>query len=161
MLTITLPIIYAISTVSGSLYGSGIVSEEGNIICPFITQGTPPSGNASVPNLDEYNEALLDLDINDVFQDIVDLLTDSQDCWPADTLGGQTNYGGLFIRLAWHCAGTFRETDGAGGCAGGRQRFPPEASWDDNTNLDKARALLYPIKVKYGDALRYVYQKNK
>ena len=132
-----------------------------DLICPFITQGTPPSGNdPDTPDVDTYNDILADLDpedfINSVFQDIVDLLTDSQECFPADTLGGETNYGGLFVRLAWHCAGVFRATDGAGGCAGGRQRFPPEASWDDNTNLDKARALLYPIKCKYGDALRYV-----
>ena len=119
---------------------------DDNLICPFILEGTPISGNdPTVPDLDTYNQALLDLNINDVFQDIVDLLTDSQECWPADTLGGATNYGGLFIRLAWHCSGTFRSTDGAGGCAGGRERYPPEASWDDNTNLDKARALLYPL----------------
>ena len=126
--------------------------------CPFILKGTPISGNdPDIPDLDTYNNALLHLDINDVFHDIIDLLTNSQQCWPADTLGGSTNYGGLFLRLAWHCAGTFRVTDGAGGCAGGRQRYPPEASWDDNANLDKARALLYPIKQKYGDALRFVF----
>ena len=127
-----------------------------DLICPFILEGTPPSGtDDSIPDINTYNKALLDLDINSVFQDIIDFLTDSQKCWPADTLGGDTNYGGLFIRLAWHCSGTFRSTDGAGGCAGGRQRYPPEVSWDDNVQLDKARALLYPIKKKYGDSLRY------
>ena len=99
---------------------------------------------------------LATLDIGAVFGDLYELMTDSQDCWSADTLGGIKHYGGLFIRLAWHCAGTFRNTDGNGGCGGGRQRFDPEASWDDNTNLDKARALLAPIKMKYGDALRYI-----
>ena len=69
---------------------------------------------------------------------------------------GTTNYGGWFCRLAWHYSSSFsRSTDGQG--AVGRQRFNPEASWDDNVQLDKARALLTPIKLKYGDALRYIY----
>ena len=127
--------------------------------CEYLAQSTMPNGtiDTSTPDLATYNEALKDLELVDVFDDLYELLTDSQDCWPADTLGGKTHYGGLFIRLAWHCAGTFRETDGAGGCGGGRQRYPPEASWDDNVNLDKARALLYPIKEKHGDALRYIW----
>ena len=154
--------IYGPSSSDDSSDSSNVISSDDNdLICPFITEGTPVSGNdPDVPDIDTYNEILDGLDevefINSVFQDIVDLLTDSQECWPADTLGGQTNYGGLFVRLAWHCAGVFRATDGAGGCSGGRQRYPPEASWDDNTNLDKARALLFPIKEKYGDALRYI-----
>ena len=130
-----------------------------NLICPHTLKGTPISGDdPTIPDLETYNIALSKLNINEVFQDIVDLLVDSQDCWPADTINGDTNYGGLFIRLAWHCAGTYRATDGAGGCAGGRQRFPPESTWEDNTNLDKARALLYPIKEKYGDSLRFVIE---
>ena len=153
--------IYGPSSSDSSDSSDDVSSDDNDLICPFITEGTPVSGNdPDVPDVDTYNEILSGLDdvefINSVFQDIVDFLTDSQECWPADTLGGQTNYGGLFIRLAWHCAGVFRATDGAGGCAGGRQRYPPEASWDDNTNLDKARALLFPIKEKYGDALRYI-----
>ena len=124
-------------------------------VCPFFDHGTPKSNyDPSIPELDEYNEALYNLDISSVFQDIDNLLTDSQECWPADTFNGYSNYGPLFIRLAWHCSGTYRNTDGVGGCAGGRQRFSPEASWEDNVNLDKARALVAPIKEKYGDALR-------
>ena len=128
-----------------------------DLVCPFTNISTIPNGgiDPNTPDIYTYNTALLTLDISSVFRDIFDLLTDSQDCFPADTLGGSTNYGGLFIRLAWHCSGSFRSTDGQGGCAGGRQRFDPEASWDDNVQLDKARALLTPIKLKYGDALRY------
>jgi len=130
--------------------------DPSDLICPHILEGTPISGaDPFVPNITEYNSALLDLDINSVFQDIVDLLVDSQDCWPADTINVDTNYGGFFIRLAWHCSGTYRSTDGVGGCAGGRIRYYPEASWDDNVQLDKARALLYPIKEKYGDSLSW------
>ena len=131
---------------------------EDTRVCPFTSVSTMPNGatDLNIPDINTYNTAVAGLNIPDVFKDIYELLTDSQECWPADTLGGTTNYGGLFIRLAWHCSGTFRITDGAGGCGGGRQRFDPEASWDDNTNLDKARALLTPIKMKYGDGLRYV-----
>lgn len=126
-------------------------------VCPYLAQSTLPNraNDTDTPDIDTYNEAVAGLDIEAVFTDLYTLLTDSQDCWPADTIGDKTNYGGLFIRLAWHCAGTYRDTDGKGGCSGGRQRFDPEASWDDNTNLDKARALLGPIKAKYGDALSW------
>ena len=79
---------------------------------------------------------------------------DSQDCWPSDVINGESSYAGLFLRIAWHCSGTYRTTDGLGGCSGGRQRYPPESAWDDNVNLDKARGLLAAIKDEYGDALR-------
>eukprot|EP01084_Bolivina_argentea_P289198 496547_1 len=124
-------------------------------LCPGAYEGTPPSGNAAIPDLDLYNAALANLDIAAVLNDIEDLLTDSHECWPADQYGDDSSYGPLFIRLSWHCSGSFRTSDGAGGCAGGRQRFPPEASWDDNTNLDKARALLATVKNKYGIGLSW------
>lgn len=124
-------------------------------VCPGLLKSTPPSGESKVPKPSEYEKALSELDINAVIDDIRDLLKNSQSCWPADEFHGHPSYGPLFIRLAWHCSGTFRATDGVGGCAGGRQRFEPEASWDDNTNLDKARALLTPIKEKYGIGLSW------
>eukprot|EP00659_Diplonema_papillatum_P023212 gene23212-35566_t len=127
-------------------------------LCPGALHGTPPTDNATIPTLEEYNAALKTLDIPSVVRDVVHMLTMSQECWPADISPNSKvnqSYGGLFTRLAWHCSGSYRATDGRGGCGGGRQRFQPENSWPDNTNLDKARGLLWPIKQKYGDALSW------
>jgi len=113
--------------------------------------GTPPSLKAEVISDSDFKTALEGLDIEALEQDLRVLMTDSQTCWPAD----DGHYGGFMIRLAWHCAGTFRTSDQKGGCGGARIRFPPESDWEDNGNLDKARALLVPIKQKYGDALSW------
>ena len=99
----------------------------------------------------DYRQAFSNLDYDALKKDIEAAMLDSQDWWPADW----GNYGGLFIRMAWHSAGTYRTGDGRGGTREGQQRFAPQNSWPDNGNLDKARRLLWPVKQKYGNAISW------
>ena len=110
-----------------------------------VLHRNPPMGDPMGTSFD-YAEEFASLDLDALKRDIVDLMTTSQDWWPAD----YGHYGPLFIRMAWHSAGTYRISDGRGGAGSGEQRFAPLNSWPDNANLDKARRLLWPVKKKHG-----------
>ncbi|HSO64297.1 MAG TPA: peroxidase family protein, partial [Ornithinibacter sp.] len=99
----------------------------------------------------DYAARVATLDVDALKRDIVEVMTTSQDWWPADF----GHYGGLFIRMSWHSAGTYRIEDGRGGAGSGQQRFAPLNSWPDNANLDKARRLLWPVKQKYGQQVSW------
>jgi len=115
-----------------------------------VLHQNPPMADPMGNDFD-YAEEFTSLDLNAVKHDLTALMTDSQDWWPAD----YGHYGPFFIRMAWHSAGTYRIKDGRGGASSGTQRFAPLNSWPDNGNLDKARALLLPIKQKYGRKLSW------
>lgn len=144
--------------------------------CPFFAGTTKKTGGQGVKNRDwwpnelklnilrqhsaasnpmgedfDYAEAFNSVDFATLKKEVTDLMTDSQDWWPAD----YGHYGGFMIRMAWHSAGTYRVGDGRGGAGGGNQRFAPINSWPDNGNLDKARLLLWPIKKKYGNKISW------
>ena len=107
--------------------------------------------SSPMPSSFNYAEAFKKVDYKALKKDLAALMTDSQDWWPAD----YGHYGPLFVRMAWHSAGTYRTGDGRGGAGNGTQRFAPLNSWPDNTNLDKARRLLWPVKQKYGNQISW------
>ena len=149
------------------------MSNSGASKCPVMHGGVTESGQSNTEwwpnnlNLDilhqhdnktnplgadfDYQKEVQTLDFDALKKDMLELMTNSQDWWPADW----GHYGGLMIRMTWHAAGSYRTADGRGGAGTGNQRFAPLNSWPDNGNLDKARRLLWPIKQKYGNKLSW------
>lgn len=121
----------------------------GRLSLRILRQNSPLSDPLG-PDFD-YRKEFLSLDLDQVKKDIQGVMTFSKDWWPADF----GNYGPLFVRMAWHAAGTYRVTDGRGGAGHAQQRFPPVNSWPDNILLDRARRLLWPVKQKYGRKLSW------
>ena len=146
-----------------------LLSDVVEAACPFAGSNRIsydlPSGHPAVPgfgtrrdSIAAYEKAVSEVQWAQVKADVLELLDSDQEIWPADELGITTrkkSYTGLFVRLAWHCSGSYRESDGRGGCEGGRQRFEPELSWADNANLIHAHRLLMPIKAKHGLGLSW------